>query len=106
VILKSVHRDLIVGANDQCILFSLVIGNSELCIHIVLKIVIISVEVIRCDICDDRDIGTETEHIVQLKTAQLQNIMIKIIFRHLKRRRTTLPSQQRLRKLSEGLGWV
>ena len=75
--------DLIVGVEDEAVLRTEVLREAELGFHVVLHLVVIAVKVVRSDVRDDRDVRTEIVAVVELETADLQHVVVKVLGGHL-----------------------
>ena len=78
------YRHGIVGVEDEAVIRSEVAYDAELGFHIVLKIVVVPVQMVRSDVGDDCDVGPEIEASVQLETADFQNIVVVVLGCYLK----------------------
>ena len=70
---------------DKGIRFCLVLHDTQFRIHIVLHLIIIPIQMIGGDVQKNGDVRLEVIHIIQLETAQLDDIHLMRVFRHLQR---------------------
>ena len=75
--------DGVIVPEDEGILIGLVLQDAELGIHILLHIVVVAVEMVGSDVEQDGDIGTELIHIVELETAEFDDIPVIVTRSHL-----------------------
>ena len=61
----------------------LVLNDSEFSVHVVLHLVIISVQMVGRDIHQDGYIGVELIHIIKLEAAQLYDVIVVVALCHL-----------------------
>ena len=57
-------------------MWGLVLDDTHLCIHVVLHLEVVTVQMVRRDIQQDGDIRTEIVHIVELETAEFDDIIL------------------------------
>jgi len=67
VFLQLPFDDRVIVPEDEGVVLRLVPGDTEFRIYIVLHAVVVTVQMIRCDIHQDGDVGTEIVHVVQLE---------------------------------------
>ena len=65
---------------DKRIILRLILKDTHLGINVVLHLKVISVKMIRCNIQQNRNVGSEVIHIVQLERAELNDIVSMWIF--------------------------
>ena len=82
-LVEVVHRNLVVRAEDEAVLRVHVAGDAELCLHVVLHLVVVAVEMVWGYVCDDGDVRLEVIHVVELEAAEFQNIDVEVFGRHL-----------------------
>ena len=80
IFLQFTFDDWIIGPIDKGILWCLVLDNAHFSIYIVLHLKVISVKMIRCNIQQNRNVGSEVIHIVQLERTELNDIVGMWIF--------------------------
>jgi len=80
------HGYFVVDAIDKMVIFLLVDRNPELARDIILKLVVVSVEVVLGDIGQYADIRSKRLNIIQLKAADLGHIQRLWIFGNLARK--------------------
>ena len=83
VFLHLLLHDWVVVPEDERIVFCLVLCDSHLCIHIVLHLEVVAVKVVGCDVHENRDIGLELVHVVELETTELNHVIVVILCRNL-----------------------
>ena len=64
--------DGVVVPEDKSVFRCLVLGDAEFGVHIFLHTVVVTVQVVWCDVHQYGNVGTEVIHIVQLEGTQLQ----------------------------------
>ena len=74
----------VIVPEDEGIIIFLILENTELGIHIVLHIVLVTVQMIRSNVHQDGNVSTEIIHIVQLETTQLDDVVVVVTFSNLK----------------------
>ena len=57
----------------------LVLGDAEFGVHIFLHTVVVTVQVVWCDVHQYGNVGTEVIHIVQLEGTQLNDVVIMLL---------------------------
>ena len=75
--------DGVVVPEDEGILVGLVLQDAELGIHILLHVIVVAVQVVGGDVEQDGDVGTELIHVVELETAELDDIPVVVAHCHL-----------------------
>ena len=68
---------------DESVVRCLVLRNTEFGIDVVLHTMVVSVQMVRSDIHQYGDIGTEVIHIVQLERAEFDDIIVMMLFGYL-----------------------
>ena len=84
--MQLLRDDRVVFPIDESIVFRLILQNPEFCIHIVLHLMVVTVEMVRRDIQNHSDVSLEVIHVVELETAQLHDIHIVFLRSHLQRK--------------------
>ena len=77
------NGDLVVRVEDEAVLRGEVPGNAELGPGIVLHLVVVSVEMVGGYVRDNRDVRSEVITVVQLETADFQDVIIELLSCHL-----------------------
>ena len=75
--------DRVIVPEDEGIIGGLVLCNTELGIDVVLHAMVVAVQMIRCDVHQYGDIGTEVIHIVQLERTKLDDVIVMVFFGYL-----------------------
>ena len=75
--------DGVVVPVDKGVVLGLVAYDAELGVHIVLHLVVVAVEVVGRDVEQHGDIGLEVVHVVELETAQLDDVVVVVAGSHL-----------------------
>ena len=75
--------DRVIVPEDEGVIGGLVLCNTELGIDVVLHAMVVSVQMIRCDVHQYGDIGTEVIHIVQLERTELDDVIVMVFFGYL-----------------------
>ncbi len=71
--------DGVVVPEDKSVFRCLVLGDAEFGVHIFLHTVVVTVQVVRCDVHQYGNVGTEVIHIVQLEGTQLNDVVIMLL---------------------------
>ena len=79
VLAQLLGDDGVVLPEDEGILTGLVLGDAELGCGIVLHLVVVAVQVVGRDVEQHGHIGLELIHVVELKTAQLNDIHVMML---------------------------
>ena len=95
------ERQRIVRAIDELIGRSLVLKDAKLAVHVILQLVIVAVEVVGRNVHQHPHVGPEIVHAVELETAQLNHVPVKILGGHLQRE--ALPNVARKAHAQVGL---
>ena len=72
---ELLDRDGVVGVEDEAVLGAEVACDAELGLGVFLEAVVVTVQVVRRDVGDDGDVRTEVIGVVQLETADFQDIV-------------------------------
>ena len=80
---EMVDRYLVVRVEDKAVFRTEVANYPEFRLHVILHLVVVPVEVVRGDVCDYRDVGTEVIAVVQLETAYFQYVIVVLLGGHL-----------------------
>jgi hypothetical protein len=82
---KLCGNDRITAPIDKGGKRGLVAEDTELGVNILLEVVMVTVKMIRGDVGEDGDVGTEVEHVVELETGQFNDVVSVRRFSNLKR---------------------
>ena len=82
-VVKVADGDFIVVVEDEAVVLGEVLGDLELRPDIVLEIVVVTVEVVWGDVGDDGDVRLEVVDVVELETADFQDIIVVLLGRDL-----------------------
>jgi len=80
---KSIYDYRVIKAIDEIICGFLVLSDPEFGVYILLKIILIPVEMVWCDIQQYGDVSLKIEHAIKLKAADFQDEELMIPCRHL-----------------------
>ena len=86
--------DGVIIPEDESIFRSLVLCDAEFGIHIVLHTMVVTVQMIGCDVHQHGNIGTELIHIIQLERAELNHIIIMLVCGYLQGKTLTYVTSQ------------
>ena len=86
--------DRVIVPENEGVVLRLILQDAELSVYIILHLIVITVQMIRCYIQYNSDIRFKVVHIIQLETAQLDHVDRMWIFRNLKRQAVSdIPGQ-------------
>ncbi len=74
--------DLVIGAEDEAVILVHVPDYTELSPCIFVDVVVVAVQMVRGDVGQNGDVGLEVIHIVQLETAEFQNMDVMVLRGH------------------------
>ena len=74
---------------DEEVLLVLILQDAHLGIDVVLHLVVVAIQMVGCNVHDDRDVGLEVIHVVQLETGQFDDVVVKVLRGHLVGQRLT-----------------
>ena len=77
--------DGVVVPEYEAVVLRLVLRDSHLGVGVVLKLEVVPVEMVRRYVEQDGDVGVEVVHVVELERAQLYDVVVVWVFRHLQR---------------------
>ena len=83
VLCQFLFDDRVIVPEDESVVRCLVLRNTEFGIDVVLHTMVVSVQMVRSDIHQYGDIGTEVIHIVQLERAEFDDIIVMMLFGYL-----------------------
>ena len=79
ILLQFLLDDWVIGPVDKGIVLGLVLQDTHLGISIRLHAVSIAVQMVGGDVEQDGNVGSESVHIVELETAELYDVVIKVL---------------------------
>ena len=83
VLCQFLFDDRVIVPEDESVVRCLVLRNTEFGIDVVLHTMVVSVQMVRSDIHQYGNIGTEVIHIVQLERAEFDDIIVMMLFGYL-----------------------
>ena len=78
------YGDFVVGVEDETVVRPEVAGYLHLGLCVVLHLVVVAVQMVGSDVCDDCYVGPEIIGVVELEAADFQHIVIVLLGSHLK----------------------
>ena len=93
-LLQFLLDDGVVVPVNEAVLRRLVLCDAHLGVGIVLKLIVVAVQMVGGDVQQDGNVGPEVVHIVELKTAQLYDVILMWVFGHLQSQASAYVSGQ------------
>ena len=75
--------DGVIVPEDESVIVGLVLDNPELGVHVILHFIAVTVQMVGSDVHQYSDVGMKFIHVVELETAEFDDVVVKITFSHL-----------------------
>ena len=86
--------DRVIVPENEGVVLRLILQDAELSVYIILHLIVITVQMIRCYIQYNSDIRSKVVHIIQLERAELNHIIIMLVCGYLQGKTFTYVTSQ------------